>query len=169
MSEWFLFCRTRKKWCSHSCVIGVQISILTMVHWYLILETYLQRYMQWFVINSSLFDLQIPDDVCIILITYIILFSTDFCLLSDRSLVERTQASWWELLEKYLCSYCLKTGPLYVTKCYHRPAATHFNSGPLLTMQLKAAPKTNATKCNSHNWQNLHHTTTQQCNSSNSR
>ena len=53
--------------------------------------------MQWFVIISSL-HLQIPDDVCIILITYIILFSTDFCLLSDRSMVERTQASWWEVL-----------------------------------------------------------------------
>ena len=58
----------------------------------------------WFVIIWSL-HLQIPDDVCIILVTYIILFSTDFCLLSDRSMVERTQASWWETLDKYFYSY----------------------------------------------------------------
>merc|ERR1719350_1330766 len=46
----------------------------------------------------------IPDDVCIILVTYIILFSTDFCLLSDRSLVERTQEIFTRLLQRYLYS-----------------------------------------------------------------
>jgi len=46
----------------------------------------------------------IPDDVCIILITYIILFSTDFCLLSDRSNVERTQETFTRLLQRYLYS-----------------------------------------------------------------
>merc|ERR1711963_886535 len=46
----------------------------------------------------------IPDDTCIILITYIILFSTDFCLLSDRSLVERTQEVFTRLLQRYLYS-----------------------------------------------------------------
>jgi len=46
----------------------------------------------------------IPDDVCIILVTYIILFSTDFCLLSDRSMVERTQEIFTRLLQRYLYS-----------------------------------------------------------------
>merc|ERR1719270_1932811 len=46
----------------------------------------------------------IPDDACIIFITFSILFSTDFCLLSDRSLVERTQEVFTRLLQRYLYS-----------------------------------------------------------------
>jgi len=46
----------------------------------------------------------IPDDICIILTTYIILFSTDFCNLSSRHEVERTQDNWCRMLERYLYS-----------------------------------------------------------------
>jgi len=45
-----------------------------------------------------------PDDVCIILVTYIILFSTDFCQLSHRDTVEKTQEIFVRILQRYIYS-----------------------------------------------------------------
>lgn len=46
----------------------------------------------------------ITDDVSIILITYIILFSVDFCSLFDRRRVEQTQDIYIRMLERYIYS-----------------------------------------------------------------
>jgi hypothetical protein len=46
----------------------------------------------------------ISDDVCNILITYIILFSSDFCVLSDRHTVDHTQETFTRMLQRYIYS-----------------------------------------------------------------
>jgi len=46
----------------------------------------------------------ITDDITTILITYIILFSVDFCPLLDRRRVERTQDVYIRMLERYIYS-----------------------------------------------------------------
>jgi len=46
----------------------------------------------------------ITDDITTILITYIILFSVDFCTLMDRRRVEQTQDQYIRMLERYIYS-----------------------------------------------------------------
>jgi len=46
----------------------------------------------------------ITDDITTILVTYIILFSVDFCPLLDRRRVERTQDVYIRMLERYIYS-----------------------------------------------------------------
>jgi len=46
----------------------------------------------------------ITDDITTILITYIILFSVDFCTLMDRRMVEQTQERYIRMLQRYIYS-----------------------------------------------------------------
>jgi len=46
----------------------------------------------------------ICDEICVILVYYIILFSSDFCVLADRRQVERNQGTFLNMLHRYLYS-----------------------------------------------------------------
>merc|ERR1712059_56413 len=51
----------------------------------------------------------IPDNKSIILITYIILFSTDFCQLSGQTAIQKTQDRFIMILKRYIYSRSCRT------------------------------------------------------------